>query len=75
MSTQKPNDQTEMQNPVSSSELVSQPTIRQRANHAWNNLNFAKSILDNQGATQQAKDLIDEAQGLCDSIVHDPKAG
>jgi len=55
--------------------VVSLPTIRQRANHAWNNLNFVSSILQNQGATQQAKDLISEAQSLCDSIVHDPKAG
>lgn len=60
---------------VSSIPVVSQPTIRQRANHAWNNLNFAQSIIHNQGVTQQARDLIEEAQNLCDSIVHDAKAG
>jgi hypothetical protein len=51
------------------------PKIRALANHAWNNLNFAQSILHSSGLTKQAEDLIEEAKELCDRIVHSDKAG
>ena len=45
------------------------PTIRMLANHAWNNLNFAQSVINNSGYTPEAEKLIQEAQTLCNRLV------
>jgi hypothetical protein len=54
---------------------VKAQTIRGLANHAWNNLNFAQSVLHSVGPTAQFKDLVEEAKCLCDRIVHSEAAG
>jgi len=48
------------------------PTIRMLANHAWNNLNFAQSVIhsNNGEYTPQAAKLIQKAQEMCNRIVH-----
>jgi hypothetical protein len=47
-------------------------TFRMAANAIWNKLNFAMSLVEEDG---QLMDLLSEARALADSIVRHPKSG
>lgn len=43
--------------------------VRQKANRAWNNLNYALAIIDGGGPRAQLIELLEQAQEVCDQIV------